>query len=175
MKTIDKNQRGKDSRLKTHDSPRIGFGLDIHPFKTGRPLVLGGVNVPCQKGLQGHSDADVLVHAVMDALLGSAGLGDIGIHFPGGDPKYKNISSLLLLKKVEVLIKKKGFSIQNIDSTLTIEEPKISHLIPNMRKKISSILSLSPDQVNIKATRAEGLGFVGRVEGVCAYAVCLLC
>lgn len=152
---------------------RIGFGIDIHPFKKGRSLFLGGVKISYTKGLDGHSDADVLIHAIMDALLGAASLGDIGIHFPG-DPKYRNISSLLLLENVKVLLKKKKYKIQNIDSTLLMEAPKVASYIPQMRKNIADILDVSLNQVSVKATRSEGLGFIGRVEGVAACAICMI-
>jgi 2-C-methyl-D-erythritol 2,4-cyclodiphosphate synthase len=152
---------------------RVGFGIDIHPYKKGRSLCLGGVKIPYAKGLQGHSDADVLIHAIMDALLGAASLGDIGIHFPS-HPKYRNISSLLLLKKVKTLLKKKRYKIQNIDSTLLMEAPKVAPYIPRMQKNIAAILDLSLNQVSIKATRSEGLGFVGRVEGIAACAICMI-
>ncbi|MBI1882725.1 MAG: 2-C-methyl-D-erythritol 2,4-cyclodiphosphate synthase [Chlamydiae bacterium] len=163
----------KDSPLTSHPSPRIGFGLDIHPFKKGRALVLGGVKIPHSKGLDGHSDADALIHAIMDGLLGAAALRDIGMHFPPHE-KYKNISSLLLLRKVKALLKKNHFQIENIDSTLVIEAPKIAPFIEKMRGNISKNLEISLLRVNVKATRSEGLGFVGRGEGVAAYAVCLL-
>ena len=153
---------------------RIGFGVDIHPYKSGRALVLGGVKVPYQKGLQGHSDADVLVHAVMDALLGAAGLGDIGMHFPSHDSQYKNISSMVLLETVRKLLSKSKFKIVNIDATLLMEEPKIVSFIPLMQKKLSTALKIQSNQINVKATRSEGLGFIGRVEGVLAYAICMV-
>lgn len=153
---------------------RIGFGIDIHPYKKGRPLILGGVEIPHSSRLDGHSDADVLIHAIMDALLGAAGLGDIGRHFPNTDSHLKNISSLVLLEKVRDLLKGEGYAIRNIDSTLVIEEPKIAPYIPEMQKKIFTSLQISENQINIKATRSEGLGFVGRVEGVAAYAVCII-
>lgn len=153
---------------------KIGFGVDVHPYKAGRALVLGGVKVPYKKGLQGHSDADVLVHAVMDALLGAAGLGDIGMHFPSHDSQYKNISSLILLEKVQKLLSKNKIRIGNIDATLLIEAPKIVSFIPQMQKNLSKMLGIKSDQINVKATRSEGLGFIGRVEGVLAYAICLV-
>jgi 2-C-methyl-D-erythritol 2,4-cyclodiphosphate synthase len=153
---------------------RVGFGIDIHPFSKGRDLVLGGVKVPHSKGLKGHSDADVLVHAVMDALLGAAGLGDIGIHFPNSDQSLKNISSLLLLKRVKTILKKEKFKIENIDSTLQIEVPKVAPFLPLMRQNIAMSLGLALHQVNVKATRAEKLGFVGEEKGVVAYAVCMI-
>jgi len=153
---------------------RVGFGIDIHPFAKGRDLFLGGVKVPHSKGLKGHSDADVLVHAVMDALLGAAGLGDIGIHFPNSDMSLKNISSLLLLKRVKAILKKEKFKIENIDCTLQIEVPKVAPFLPLMRQNIAMSLGLALHQVNVKATRAEKLGFVGEEKGVVAYAVCMI-
>jgi 2-C-methyl-D-erythritol 2,4-cyclodiphosphate synthase len=152
---------------------RIGFGIDIHPFKKGRPLILGGVKISYKMGLKGHSDADVLIHAIMDALLGAASLGDIGKHFPQ-TPKYHNISSLLLLGKVKLLLKKEGYKIQNIDSTLLMEAPRIADFIPQMQKNIAYFLGISQDKVSVKATRSEGMGFVGRVEGVAACATCMI-
>lgn len=153
---------------------RVGLGTDVHPFTEGRPLILGGVEIAHSHGLQGHSDADVLIHAVMDALLGAAGLGDIGLHFPNHDSQYRGISSLVLLKKVQGMITKKGFCIENIDATLVIEVPKIAPFIPEMQKNMAQVLDISLDRMNIKATRSEGLGFIGRAEGVVAQAICLL-
>lgn len=153
---------------------RVGFGIDIHPFAKGRDLVLGGVKIPHSKGLKGHSDADALIHAVMDALIGAAGLGDIGIHFPNSDPGLKNISSLILLERVKDLLKKKKFKIVNVDSTLQIEAPKVAPFLNIMSKNIAKALGISSGQVNVKATRAEKLGFVGEEKGIVAYAVCMI-
>jgi 2-C-methyl-D-erythritol 2,4-cyclodiphosphate synthase len=153
---------------------KIGFGYDVHPLVAGRPLILGGVAVPYHKGLAGHSDADVVAHAVADALLGAAGLGDIGEHFPDSDPKYKNISSLLLLKEVERKVGFEKLKIVNIDVTLVLQEPKISSYKKEMIKNLAASLFLTPDQVNIKATTSESLGFTGKGEGAACYAVALL-
>jgi 2-C-methyl-D-erythritol 2,4-cyclodiphosphate synthase len=153
---------------------RIGFGYDIHPLVEGRPLILGGVTVPFDKGLAGHSDADVVAHAVADALLGAAGLGDIGEHFPDTDQNYKNISSLLLLKEVERKLGFEKLKIVNIDITLVLQKPRISAYKKEMIRNLAASLFLTPDQVNIKATTAEFLGFIGKGEGAVCYAVALL-
>lgn len=153
---------------------RIGTGYDVHRFEENRKLILGGVEIPYSKGLKGHSDADVLVHAIMDSLLGSLALGDIGKHFPDTCEKYKNIDSLLLLKEVLSLILEKKYSIMNVDATIIAEEPKLSPFIYEMREKISRVLSLDIDQVSIKATTEEGLGFTGKKEGIAVQAVCLV-
>lgn len=153
---------------------RIGFGYDVHRFAEGRELWLGGIQIPHHKGLQGHSDADVLIHAICDAVLGAAALGDIGKHFPDTDPVYKGIDSKILLRKTGELLHSSGFRIQNIDSTLVLQEPKIASFIDAMRITLSSILNLDPGQVSVKATTTERLGFEGRGEGVSAYAVVLL-
>lgn len=153
---------------------RVGIGFDVHSFKTGRRLVLGGVEIEYSKGLSGHSDADVLVHAMMDALLGAAGLRDIGVYFPDTDTRYKNISSLLLLKEVKNIINDKGFEIINIDSTLILEKPKVSPYITAMLSKLSGALGLDPGRLGIKATTTEGLGFCGREEGIAAQSIALL-
>lgn len=153
---------------------RIGFGYDVHPLVSGRKLILGGVEIPYAQGLAGHSDADVLVHAICDSLLGALGAGDIGQHFPDDDPRFQGISSLLLLKEVGSLIAQRRYSVANLDATVIIEEPKIFPYTRQMRDNISQILGVSWQQVNIKATTAEGLGFVGEKRGIAAYAVALL-
>ena len=153
---------------------RIGFGFDVHAFQAGRPLVLGGVTVPYDKGLAGHSDADVLVHAIMDALLGALALGDIGQHFPPGDPAYKNISSMELLTAVKNLIAEKDAKICNIDSVIVAEKPKMAGFIPQMCENIAKTLEVAADCVSVKATTTEGLGYTGRGEGIAAQAVVLL-
>jgi 2-C-methyl-D-erythritol 2,4-cyclodiphosphate synthase len=153
---------------------RVGIGFDVHSFKTGKRLVLGGVEIEYNKGLSGHSDADVLVHAIMDAMLGAAGLRDIGVYFPDTDTRYKNISSLLLLKEVKNIISGKGFEIINIDSTLILEKPKVSPYITAMLNKLSGVLELDPGRIGIKATTTEGLGFCGREEGIAAQSIALL-
>ncbi|MFZ2630964.1 MAG: 2-C-methyl-D-erythritol 2,4-cyclodiphosphate synthase [Desulfosalsimonadaceae bacterium] len=153
---------------------RIGQGFDVHRFVSGRPLVLGGVEIPHEQGLEGHSDADVLLHAVCDALLGAANMGDIGMHFPDTDPAYKNIDSLELLKKTWAMVREKFPAIQNIDATILAEVPKIAPYSAAMRQKIASALEISIDIVNIKATTLEGLGFVGRKEGIAAMCVALI-
>ncbi len=153
---------------------RIGQGYDVHKLVEGRKLILGGVDIPYEKGLLGHSDADVLVHAVMDALLGAAALGDIGRHFPDNSDDFKNISSLILLDKVFHLLKDKGYTTINIDATVIAQRPKLASHIEDMRKNIANALQCDVDQINIKATTEEGLGFTGTGEGIAAQAVCLI-
>lgn len=153
---------------------RIGHGYDVHKLVEGRRLILGGVCVPHDLGLLGHSDADVLVHAVMDALLGAAALGDIGLHFPDNDEQYKGADSLMLLAKVGILLAQQGYSISNIDATIIAQKPKLRPYIPAMTKNIAQILHLPLGCVNIKATTEEGLGFSGRCEGIAAHAVALI-
>ena len=153
---------------------RIGHGYDVHRLVEGRKLILGGVEIPWEKGLLGHSDADVLTHAVMDALLGAAALGDIGQHFPDRDPKYAGINSLLLLDKVAKLLKENGWQVGNIDATVIAQRPKLAPHLPQMRQNLAERLGIEVGQVSIKATTEEGLGFTGRGEGMAAHAVCLL-
>ncbi|HWH62162.1 MAG TPA: 2-C-methyl-D-erythritol 2,4-cyclodiphosphate synthase [Ginsengibacter sp.] len=153
---------------------RIGFGIDFHQLVPGRDLWLGGVKLPHIKGALGHSDADVLLHAICDALLGAACLGDIGVHFPDTSNDFKNIDSKILLQKTVMLIGEAGFKIENIDSTVCLEQPKIKQYIPEMQNVIATILSLNANAVSIKATTSEKMGFVGREEGVAAYATALL-
>ncbi len=153
---------------------RIGCGYDVHPLVAGRPLVLGGIRIPYLFGLQGHSDADVLLHAVCDALLGAIAEGDIGRHFPDTDPQYKNIRSTLLLKRVGTKMAEKGFHLSNIDATIVAERPKLADYIPRMTKEIADTLGVEEERVNVKATTTEGLGFTGRGEGISAYAVALV-
>jgi 2-C-methyl-D-erythritol 2,4-cyclodiphosphate synthase len=150
---------------------RIGTGFDAHPLVSGRRLVLGGVEIPFDKGLDGWSDADVLVHAIMDALLGSLALGDIGMHFPPGDPQYKGISSIVLLKKVGSLLKKQGWRTNNIDATIIAERPRLRDYIDNMRQNVAAALELDLTKVSVKASTANTLGFVGRGDGMAAIAV----
>lgn len=153
---------------------RIGHGYDVHRLTQGRDLILGGVKIPYDLGLDGHSDADVLLHAVMDALLGAAGLGDIGRHFPDTDPKYKGISSMLLLREVGEKIRTAGFAVGNIDVTMIAQKPKLKDFIPQMQENIASALGVDPGRVNVKATTEEHLGFTGTGEGMACHAVCLL-
>lgn len=153
---------------------RIGLGYDVHRLTEGRKLILGGVEISYEKGLLGHSDADVLVHAVMDALLGAAALGDIGQHFPDTDPRYSGISSLKLLEHVETLLEEHGFSVGNIDAVIIAQKPKMAPHIPQMRENIARTLGIAVSQVNVKATTEEGLGFTGQGEGISSQAVCLL-
>ena len=153
---------------------RIGQGYDVHRLVQDRPLILGGVEVPYEKGLLGHSDADVLIHAVMDALLGAAALGDIGQHFPDTDPAYKGISSVELLKKVGEFLDEKGFVIENIDSTIIAQRPKLASYRPQMAANIADALHLDVSRVSVKATTEEGLGFTGNGEGISAQAIALL-
>ena len=153
---------------------RVGMGYDVHRLTAGRKLILGGVEIPYGKGLLGHSDADVLVHAVMDALLGAAALGDIGKHFPDTDPEYEGISSIRLLEHVGRLLDEKGYVIENIDATIIAQRPKMRPYIDQMRENIAEALKIETDQVNVKATTEEGLGFTGTGEGISSQAVCAL-
>ena len=153
---------------------RIGHGYDVHPLVVGRDLILGGVKIPHSKGLHGHSDADVLIHAICDACLGAAGLGDIGRHFPDADAQYKNIDSRKLLRKVKEAIAERGWKIANVDSTIVAQAPRIAPHLSLMIQNIATDLGIAPDSVNIKATTTEKLGFAGREEGIAAHAVVLL-
>ena len=153
---------------------RVGMGYDVHRLVEGPDLIIGGVKIPYEKGLLGHSDADVLLHAISDALLGAAALGDIGKHFPDSDPAYKGIDSRLLLKKVGELIEEKGFLIENIDATIIAQAPKMRPHIETMRANIANDLGILVEQVNVKATTEEGLGFTGTGEGISSQAICLL-
>ena len=153
---------------------RVGMGYDVHRLVEGRELVMGGVKIPYEKGLLGHSDADVLLHAIMDALLGAAALGDIGKHFPDNDPAYEGISSLVLLEKVGEQLTSKSFLIENIDATIIAQAPKMRPYIDAMRENIARVLGLDTGHVNVKATTEEGLGFTGKGEGISAQAICLL-
>mgnify|MGYP001147133511 CR=1 FL=1 len=153
---------------------RIGMGYDVHRLVKNRELIMGGVRIPYEKGLLGHSDADVLLHAVMDALLGAAALGDIGKHFPDSEPAYEGVSSMVLLEKVGALLLEKGFFIENIDATIIAQAPKMRPYIDTMRENIARVLGLDTEHVNVKATTEEGLGFTGSGEGISAQAVCLL-
>lgn len=153
---------------------RVGHGYDVHRLTAGRKLVLGGVDIPYELGLLGHSDADVLVHAVLDALIGAIGLGDIGKHFPDTDPAYQGISSMVLAERVAELLRDNGFSVGNIDATVVAQRPKLLPYIPKMKSNIADVFSLPSDRVNIKATTEEQLGFTGRGEGISAHAVCLI-
>ena len=155
-------------------SIRIGHGYDAHRMVNGRKLILGGVEIAFPKGLHGHSDADVLLHAVCDALLGSLSLGDIGVHFPDQDPQFKGISSLKLLAKVGDMIKEAGFIVGNIDTTIIAQEPRLSGCIAQMRKNIAQKLGIDEEKVNIKATTTEGMGFTGKGEGIAAHAVAVV-
>ncbi len=153
---------------------RIGFGYDVHRLILSRKLILGGVEIPFEKGLEGYSDADVLCHAIGDALLGAAALGDLGHHFPPGDEQYRGISSLVLLQKINSLLSEKKFKIVNIDATLVVEAPKMKPYINQMRQNIGSSLRISMNQISVKATTTEGLGFTGVGDGIAAYAICLI-
>jgi 2-C-methyl-D-erythritol 2,4-cyclodiphosphate synthase len=153
---------------------RIGHGYDVHPLLAGRDLVLGGVKIPHSKGLHGHSDADVLIHAICDACLGASGLGDIGRHFPDTDPQYKNIDSRKLLRKVKEAIAERGWKIANIDSTIVAQAPRVAPYLTQMIANVSADLGIPVENINIKATTTEKLGFAGREEGIAAHAVVLL-
>ncbi len=160
--------------MKGMTNMRIGHGYDVHKLVEDRKLIIGGVLIPYEKGLLGHSDADVLLHSIADALLGAAGLGDIGKHFPDTDDKYKGASSIDLLKEVSKLLDEKTYIIENIDATIIAQKPKLAPYILQMKENIANTLSISESQVNIKATTEEGLGFTGDLSGISAHAVCLL-
>jgi 2-C-methyl-D-erythritol 2,4-cyclodiphosphate synthase len=153
---------------------RVGMGYDVHRLVVDRKLIMGGVDIPYEKGLLGHSDADVLLHAIMDSLLGAAALGDIGKHFPDTDSKYKGISSILLLEHVGEILKKNGYEVINIDSTIIAQKPKMAPHISLMVKNIAQALAVDEDKVNVKATTEEGLGFTGTGEGISAQSICLI-
>ncbi len=153
---------------------RVGLGYDAHRLVAGRPLILGGVDIPHTQGLLGHSDADVLSHAIGDALLGAVGAGDLGAHFPDKDPAYKNISSLILLERIMAVVRDRGFQPVNVDATIVAQEPRLAPYIPAMQANLAPILGLTPAEVNIKATTTEHMGFAGRGEGLAAYAVVLV-
>jgi len=153
---------------------RVGFGYDAHRLTPGRPLVLGGVEIPYPLGLRGHSDADVLTHALGDALLGAVAAGDLGRHFPDSDPAYKDISSLILLERIMAVVQSRGFQPVNVDATVVAEQPRLAPHIPRMIDNLAPILGLAPDAVSIKATSTEKMGFAGREEGIAAYAVVLV-
>jgi 2-C-methyl-D-erythritol 2,4-cyclodiphosphate synthase len=153
---------------------RIGFGYDVHRFSEGRDLWLGGIKIPYTKGLLGHSDADVVIHAICDALLGAAAMGDIGSHFPDTDPKFKGIDSKILLVETNKLVSEAGYKIQNVDATLVLQLPKIAPYIEQMRSTLCKLLDINLNQVSVKATTTEKLGFEGREEGISAYAIILL-
>lgn len=160
--------------MATQSKIRVGTGFDTHRLVPDRPLILGGVNVPHHLGLAGHSDADVLIHAICDALLGAVALGDIGIHFPPSDPKFKDADSAELLRHVVRLLREAGWTVGNVDSTLAAESPRLAPHIPAMRERLSAILEVPMDAVSVKATTTEGLGFTGREEGIAAQAVVLV-
>jgi len=155
-------------------SERIGFGYDLHRMVEGRRLVLGGIEIPFPKGLAGHSDADVVLHSICDALLGAAALGDLGRHFPDTDPRYAGISSAKLVEAVLAEIARRGFEIENVDVTILAEAPRLSPMLEAMRDRVAELLRVSPDRVNVKAKTNEGVGAIGRGEAIAAYAVCLL-
>ncbi len=153
---------------------RVGFGYDVHRLVVGRPLKIGGVTIPFEKGLAGHSDADVLLHAIADALLGAAALGDIGLHFPDTDPRWKDMDSRELLRQVYAKLQVSGYRVNNVDATVVAQRPRLRPYIEAMREVLAEILELSVNQVSVKATTNERLGFVGREEGIAAYAICSL-
>ena len=155
-------------------SVRVGFGVDVHQLAEKRPLILGGVSIPYSKGLAGHSDADVIIHAICDALLGAAGLRDIGFHFPDTDKQYKDIDSKELLKEVTLQLAGKNYKVGNIDVTLCLEQPRINPHIPAMKKALADVIGISEEDISIKATTNERLGYIGRGEGAAAYAVALI-
>lgn len=153
---------------------RVGHGYDVHRFAENRKLIIGGVEIPYTMGLLGHSDADVLIHAVMDAVIGALGLGDIGKHFPDTDGEYKDISSMILADRVYTLLQEQGYSIVNIDATIIAQKPKLAPYISDIKNNIAKVFHVTPDQVNVKATTEEKLGFTGRLEGISSHAVCLI-
>jgi len=153
---------------------RVGIGFDLHPFGEGRPLILGGVEIPSEKGLLGHSDADCLTHALCDALLGALGKGDLGSHFPDTDPRYKGISSLLLLEEVVEMARREGWEVENVDATIVAQGPRLAPYLSQMEERIARTLGVEPGRVNVKATSPEALGALGREEGIGALAVVLL-
>jgi len=153
---------------------RVGTGYDVHPLQENRSLILGGVDVPFHLGLQGHSDADVLLHAIMDALLGAAARGDLGSHFPSEDNRFRDISSLILLDKVKGLLQQDGYTVVNLDSTIVAQKPRLSPYLEEMRENIARVLGIEKDAVSVKATTTESLGFAGRGEGIAAYALVLI-
>ncbi len=153
---------------------KIGFGFDVHRLKEGRKFWLGGIEIPHEKGAEGHSDADVLIHAVCDALLGAANLGDIGMHFPDTSNDFKDIDSKILLKRVCELLSRNNYSIGNIDTTICLQLPKVAPFIPSMKKTLASVMGINEEQISIKATTNEKLGFIGREEGITCYAVVLI-
>lgn len=153
---------------------KVGFGYDIHRLKIGKKLILGGEKIASEKGLEGYSDADVLVHAMMDALLGASGLGDIGVYFPDNDPRWKGISSLILLEKVNQLLEQERFVVHNIDLTVVLENPKLFSYYPSMKKNVARVLKISEDDISIKASTNEGIGLIGKEEAIAAFCVALL-
>lgn len=153
---------------------RVGFGFDVHPLEEGRDLWLGGVKIPATKGASGHSDADVLIHAICDAILGAANLGDIGTHFSNTDPRWAGMDSKFFLKEVSQMIASKGWKVENVDCSITLEAPKVKPHIPAMRKALAPLMGIAEEDVSIKATTNEKLGYVGRMEGINAYAVALI-
>lgn len=160
--------------MKGQKNMRIGMGYDVHKLTENRKLILGGVDIPYEKGLLGHSDADVLIHAIMDAILGAAALGDIGKHFPDTDPAYEGISSIKLMEHVAGLLRENGFEIGNIDATVIAQKPKLAAYIPQMRQNMADALDIEVSQINVKATTEEGLGFTGAGQGIASQAICLL-
>ena len=169
-KQTGRKQTGRKQKGRVY--MRVGMGYDVHKLTEGRKLILGGVDIPWELGLLGHSDADVVVHAIMDALLGAVALRDIGRHFPDTDPQYKGISSILLLQRVGELLEEKGYEIINLDATIIAQKPKLLPYIDQMIGNVANALHLAEDQVNIKATTEEGLGFTGKLEGISAQAIC---
>lgn len=155
-------------------SLRVGFGFDVHRLDEGQPFFLGGIKIPHSKGAVGHSDADVLIHTICDAILGAADLRDIGFHFPDTDGKYKGINSKILLKDVMALVRKEGYELSNIDATIALQVPKVNPYVPEMKSVLAQTMGVAPDQISIKATTTEKLSFVGREEGISAYAVALI-
>ena len=153
---------------------RIGFGYDVHPLIVGRPLILGGIEVPFERGLEGYSDADVVVHALCDAMLGALALGDLGQHFPSSDPRWRGVSSLVLLKQVTEMVAERGYTLGNTDLTIVAQRPRLAAHVPQMVQTLATAMAVEPGRVSVKATTTDGLGFTGQEAGIAAYSVCLL-
>ncbi len=154
---------------------RVGFGYDVHPLVPGRALILGGVQIPHERGLEGYSDADVAVHALCDAMLGALALGDLGQHFPSTEPRWRGVSSLVLLQQVSALVRERGYGLGNADITVVAQRPRLAPYVPQMVQRLTAAVGGTPGQMSVKATTTDGLGFAGEEEGIAAYAVCLLC
>ncbi|HKP51100.1 MAG TPA: 2-C-methyl-D-erythritol 2,4-cyclodiphosphate synthase [Chloroflexia bacterium] len=174
MSSPDEPENPQIRNPKSEIRNRVGFGYDVHRLVGGRPLILGGIEVPFDKGLEGHSDADVLLHALIDAILGAAGMGDIGTHFPSYDPTLKGISSLDMLSRVMVMVREAGWGVGNVDGTIVAQQPRLSPHTPRMKETIAKALGIEPERVNVKSKTTDGLGFTGTGEGMAAYCAVML-